>query len=77
MPHEPEPFLKGEDVIKKLGIKPGKLVGEILDQLKEKQLGGEIRNKREATKWLTEFSNAGRSKSPEAKTPLAKLRRKS
>jgi poly(A) polymerase len=55
MPHEPEPLLKGEDVIKELNIKPGKLVGEILEQLREKQLGGEIKNRREALKWLKKF----------------------
>ena len=77
MPHEPAPLLKGEEVIKELGIKPGKLVGEILDQLREKQLGGEIKNKREALKWLKDFFYAGLTKIPTAKTPLAKSRRKS
>ncbi len=52
MPHAPEPFLKGEDVIKALELRPGKLVGEILNILREKQLGGEIKNKRAAVKWV-------------------------
>jgi len=52
MPHEPAPLLKGEDVIKELKLRPGKLVGEILNILREKQLGGEIKNRREAIKWI-------------------------
>ena len=52
MPHEPKPLLKGEDVIKELKLRPGKLVGEILNILREKQLGGEIKNRREAIKWI-------------------------
>lgn len=52
---EPDHLLKGEDVIKELGISPGKLVGEILNVLREKQLGGEIKTKKQALKWLKEM----------------------
>ncbi len=44
----PEPLLKGDEVMKILGLKPGKKVGEILEILREKQLSGEIRTKRQA-----------------------------
>jgi tRNA nucleotidyltransferase/poly(A) polymerase len=48
MPAEPKPFLTGEDVMKTLKIKPGKKVGKILAELREKQLDGEIKNKKQA-----------------------------
>lgn len=52
MPKEPKPVLKGEDVMKILGIKPGERVGEVLEKLREKQLEGEIKTKKQATDWL-------------------------
>jgi poly(A) polymerase len=48
MPAEPKHFLTGEDVMRILKIKPGKKVGRILDELREKQLAGEIKNKKQA-----------------------------
>ena len=44
----PEPFLNGDEVMKILKINPGEKVGKVLEDLREKQLSGEIRNKREA-----------------------------
>ncbi|HOZ36238.1 MAG TPA: CCA tRNA nucleotidyltransferase [bacterium] len=44
----PKPFLDGNEVMKILKIKPGKKVGKILEELREKQLAGKIRNKKEA-----------------------------
>ncbi len=52
MPREPKPFLSGNEVMKSLKIKPGKKVGTILSELKEKQLAQEIRTKKEAMQWL-------------------------
>jgi poly(A) polymerase len=52
MPKEPKPLLKGEDVMKELGIKPGEKVGQILDKLREKQLAKELKTKKQALKWL-------------------------
>jgi poly(A) polymerase len=56
MPKAPKALLKGEDVMKILGLKPGKLVGEIMEQLRIKQLGGEIKTKKEALAWLKDFN---------------------
>lgn len=52
MPVPPKPLIKGEDVMEILKIKPGKKIGEILDHVREKQLSGELKNKKQALAWL-------------------------
>lgn len=52
MPRAPKPLLTGEDVMKIRNLKPGKKVGKILEQLREKQLGGKMKTKKEALQWL-------------------------
>jgi tRNA nucleotidyltransferase/poly(A) polymerase len=52
MPVLPAPLLHGEDVMKVLGIKPGKKVGEIMAEIKEKQLEGKIKTKKQALAWI-------------------------
>ena len=47
-----KPLLSGEDVMRELGLEPGKQVGEILAKLKEAQYGGEIRTKGEAVTFV-------------------------
>ena len=47
----PEPLLKGKDLIA-LGFSPGPLFHDILEELHEKQLEGEIGNKEQALEWL-------------------------
>ena len=42
------PFVNGEDIMTILDIPQGKIVGEILKELREKQLLGEIKSKDEA-----------------------------
>lgn len=54
MPKEPEPLLSGHDVMVITGIKPGPKVGEIMEQMREKQLGNELKNKEDAINWLKE-----------------------
>ncbi len=44
----PKPLLDGDEVMALLKLKPGKRVGEILETLREKQLSGEIKTKRQA-----------------------------
>jgi len=46
----PKPLLDGNEVMKILKIRPGKKVGKILEELREKQLAGKIKNKKEAEK---------------------------
>ncbi|MBD3328499.1 HD domain-containing protein, partial [Candidatus Peregrinibacteria bacterium] len=54
MPKEPEPLLSGHNVMVITGIKPGPEVGEIMEQMREKQLGKELKNKEDAINWLKE-----------------------
>lgn len=49
---KPKPFVTGEDVMKITGLKPGEKVGEILEDLYEKQLAKEISKRAEAIKFL-------------------------
>lgn len=52
MPKPPPPLLHGEDVMKAMKMKPGKKVGFILNKIREKQLAGELKTKKEALGWL-------------------------
>lgn len=52
MPVLPPTLLHGEDVMKITGWKPGKKVGGILAELREEQLSGKIRNRKQALAWL-------------------------
>lgn len=52
VPRKPEPLLNGNDVMKILDVEPGAKVGEVLDELEEKQLSGEIKTRAEALAWL-------------------------
>lgn len=52
IPRKPKPLLNGNDVMKILSINAGTKVGEILEQLEEKQLKGEIKTRAEALVWL-------------------------
>ncbi|MBP7670893.1 CCA tRNA nucleotidyltransferase [Candidatus Gracilibacteria bacterium] len=48
----PKTLLTGEEIMKTLNLKPGKQVGDILDQIREKQLAGEIKTVEEAREFL-------------------------
>ncbi len=48
----PPPLLNGNEIMKILKIEPGRKVGEIKEKLREKQLKGEIKNKREAKRFV-------------------------
>lgn len=53
----PEPLVRGGDLIE-LGFKPGPRFGEILRQVEDAQLGGELRSRDEAIEWIkSRFSN--------------------
>jgi hypothetical protein len=45
------PLLSGDDLIR-LGIKPGKALGAILAEVREKQLADELHTAREARAWV-------------------------
>jgi putative nucleotidyltransferase with HDIG domain len=44
----PEPLLRGDDLIRELGVRPGPRLGELLAQLEEDQFAGLIRTRDEA-----------------------------
>ena len=50
-PHIRPPLLNGKDLID-LGMKPGPALGELLNEIREKQLSDELKNKREAKVWV-------------------------
>jgi poly(A) polymerase len=47
----PKPLLRGKDLIA-MGFSPGPIFHEILRQLEEAQLGGELSSREEATEWV-------------------------
>jgi poly(A) polymerase len=48
----PEPLVRGRDLIA-LGLPPGPLFGQILAQIEEAQLGGELQTREQALEWLS------------------------
>ena len=53
----PEPLVRGRDLIA-LGLTPGPVFGQILAQVEEAQLGGELRGRQEAIEWVKKnFAN--------------------
>ncbi len=52
MPEAPKALITGTEVMTALGIKPGERVGRVLNEIREKQLGGEIKTKKEARELL-------------------------
>ncbi len=53
-------LLTGHDVIRLLGLKPGPLVGKILDMIEEAQVEGIIKDRTQAVAWLkTHFPDNG------------------
>ena len=49
-------LLTGMEIMDELRIKPGKIIGQIKEMLRENQLSGEINDKDQARKWLNEHS---------------------
>jgi poly(A) polymerase len=47
----PEPLLKGRDLLA-LGYTPGPRMGEILEEVRKRQIGGELRDKEEALRFV-------------------------
>jgi poly(A) polymerase len=52
MPYIPESLLTGEEIMKILDIKPGQKVGQMLADIREKQLAGELKTKQQALAYL-------------------------
>ncbi len=47
-----KPLITGKDVISEINIKPGPKIGEILENIRQKQLSGEIKSKTEAINFI-------------------------
>ncbi|MBR3604795.1 MAG: CCA tRNA nucleotidyltransferase [Candidatus Gastranaerophilales bacterium] len=50
--NEPKGLLDGKEIMEVLNLKPSKIVGELIDELKELQLSGEITTKEEALNFI-------------------------
>jgi len=50
----PEPLLRGGDLIA-LGLKPGPLFSQILHEVEDAQLGGELNSREQALEWVKKF----------------------
>ena len=48
----PKPFLNGQEIMQITGLPKGKKIGEIKEQLLEKQLDREIKSKAKAIQWV-------------------------
>jgi poly(A) polymerase/tRNA nucleotidyltransferase (CCA-adding enzyme) len=47
-PIRPEPILRGDDLIRELGLAPGPIIGRLLEEVREAQAAGEVRTREEA-----------------------------
>ena len=54
---EPKPLLDGREIMDILKIKPSKLIGEILENIKLSQLSGELQTKEEAIEFIKNYKN--------------------
>lgn len=52
---KPKPFLNGQEIMQILKISAGKQVGEVLEILREAQLAGQIKNKKEAQNFIAKL----------------------
>ncbi|MEK9158491.1 MAG: hypothetical protein AAB673_00625, partial [Patescibacteria group bacterium] len=48
----PPPLLDGREIMMVLKLKPGRLVGDLKDRLREAQLAGKVKNKKQAKDFL-------------------------
>lgn len=51
----PQPLLSGRELIARLNLSPGPLVGKLLDEIAEAQASGEIATQQEAIAWARRF----------------------
>jgi poly(A) polymerase len=64
-PIKPPPLVTGHDLVRH-GLEPGPLFGKLLDHIREAQLDGKIRSKREALEWLDRWLEQGPDDPPPA-----------
>ncbi len=56
MPREPKKLLSGEEIMALTGLKPGKKIAEILEQLRFLQLEKKLKTKAQAKRWVTKLT---------------------
>jgi len=56
----PRPPLRGDELARAIGLRPGRELGEILDELEEARFAGEITSREEAIEWARELAGGGR-----------------
>ena len=50
-----KPLVNGKDIIDILNLRPGKEIGEMLEEVRTKQLTGELTSKKQALKYLQDL----------------------
>jgi uncharacterized protein YfeS len=53
------PLVDGEEIMRALGIPQGKIVGTLLNKLKEAEISGKVRTKEEALQFLKNIDKSG------------------
>ncbi len=47
----PPPLVNGHDLVRRLGLRPGRRVGRLLEEVRRAQIRGEVRSREEALSW--------------------------
>ena len=51
-----KPYIQGRDLLK-IGLKPGKKFGNILDKVLNEKLDGKLKTKKQEIKFVTDYAN--------------------
>ena len=55
----PAPIVRGDDIMRELGLAPGPLIGRLLEDVREAQAAGEVQTREEALAWARRAASAG------------------
>jgi len=53
----PPKVVSGDDLINEFGLKPGFQIGTLLEVVREAQVSGEVKNRKDALIYIAEFLN--------------------
>jgi len=48
----PKPYLNGNEIMSILNVKPGPIIGVLIESLREEQLSGRVKNRQEAIEFI-------------------------
>jgi hypothetical protein len=51
----PEPLLRGDDLMRELGLERGPLIGQVLEDVREAQAAGDVKTREDALNWARRF----------------------